>query len=311
MVSIANAVGKGCKNNSIDVKKIQTLLNASPLITPKIAEDGKYGRLTFQAILKVQLSIFHQTQSADGVVSPNGKTLGALNSRHARPVRTVTMDQVKSREVALGGYIGATAQSKPLTFGKLTEADFQGAAETLGSDIEVAMVKAFAEVESGGRSGFGASGFPKIAFEGHIFQQLTKKAYDKTHPLLSYTYVKKAGPEWQKNNKDDSTALETLKAAMKLNQGAAYQACSWGMFQILGKNYKMCGYSSVDAFVADMKSGEKGQLKVFVEFCKNTPGLKAALASKDYKECAILYNGKNYGDYDERIRKAYKKYSGI
>ena len=72
----------------------------------------------------------------------------------------------------------------------------------------------------------------------------------------------------------------------------------------------MCGYSNIDAFVAEMKSGEKGQLKVFVGFCKGTPGLTAALARKDYKECAILYNGKNYDDYEERIRKAYEKYSG-
>lgn len=310
MVSIANAVGKGCKNNSVDVKKVQTLLNASPLITHKIAEDGKYGRLTFQAILKVQLSIFHQTQSADGVVSPNGKTLGALNSRHARPVRTVTMDQVKSREVALGGYIGATAQSKPLTFGKLTEADFQGAAETLGSDIEVAMIKAFAEVESGGRSGFSALGFPKIAFEGHIFRKYTNNKFDKTHPQLSYAYVTKAGPEWKKNNKDDATALKTLNAAMTLNRDAAYKACSWGMFQIMGFNYGDCGYSSIDAFVESMKAGESGQLKAFVGYCKKKTGMKEALAAKDFAQCARLYNGKDYGDYDKKISEAYKKYSG-
>ena len=51
-------------------------------------------------------------------------------------------------------------------------------------------------------------------------------------------------------------------------------------------------------------------LGAFVEFCKNKPGLDKALADKNYKECARLYNGKDYGNYDELIGKAYKTYSG-
>lgn len=78
----------------------------------------------------------------------------------------------------------------------------------------------------------------------------------------------------------------------------------------MGFNYRKCGFSTVDAFVESMKSGEPGQLKAFVGYCIKTPGLNDALANKDFVKCAKLYNGDDYGDYDKRISKAYEKYSG-
>ena len=73
------------------------------------------------------------------------------------------------------------------------------------------MIRAFAEVESGGKSGFGPSGLPIIAYEGHIFRKYTKGAFDNANPELSYRYRQKAGPEWQQNNKNQDTAWKTLK----------------------------------------------------------------------------------------------------
>jgi len=198
----------------------------------------------------------------------------------------------------------------PGTQSKLTDADFQAAATALGPGVQVAMIHAFAQVESGGRSGFGPAGLPVIAYEGHIFRKHTKNAYDLTHPLLSYPYKKKAGPEWHANNKDQETAWTTLKQAMELDHNAALKSCSWGMFQVMGFNYDTCGYSNVDDFVAAMKAGARGQLDAFIGFCKKTGGLREALAAKDFKTCAILYNGQDYGDYDERIKKAFQKYGG-
>lgn len=309
MIAIIDAVGRGSKNHSADVKNIQGLLNASPITKTKLVVDGKYGQKTYQAILLYQMRVFQQASAADGVINPGGKTLALLNNPHTHPRRNVTLEEVKSRAVALGGHIGPPVQRKTSSFGKLTEVDFQNAAKTLGPNVEVAMIKAFAEVESGGKSGFGANGFPKIAFEGHIFRKYTHKKYDKTYPLLSYPYVKKAGPEWQKNNASDAKALESLNAAIKLDREAAYKACSWGMFQVMGFNYSDCGFSTVDDFVTSMKSGESGQLKAFIGFCSSTPGMKDALAKNDFAKCASLYNGEDYGDYNKRISNAYKKYS--
>lgn len=202
--------------------------------------------------------------------------------------------------------VTSTANSRT----QLTASDYQAAASKLGSGISAAIVQAFAEVESGGRSGFGPSGLPVIAFEGHIFRKYTGKKYDSTHPKLSYKYVKKAGPEWKENNKDQKTAWKTLNAAMELDAAAAVKASSWGMFQVMGFNYSACGYDSVNSFVADMKAGEQGQLKAFVSFCKAVPGMVDAIKNKNFVKMATLYNGADYGDYDVRISKAYKKHGG-
>jgi hypothetical protein len=193
--------------------------------------------------------------------------------------------------------------------GSLTSADFQMAADHLGTGIDARLLHAFADVESGGRSGLGPTGLPVIAFEGHIFRKLTKKTFDKEHPLLSYPYVSKAGPEWKKNNADQKTAWKTLNTAIELDKTAAQQSCSWGMFQVMGFNYAACGYATVAEFVVAM-SGERGQLNAFVSYCKNKSGMVAAMRNKDYAMLAERYNGEDYGDYDRRIEKAYKRHGG-
>ena len=170
--------------------------------------------------------------------------------------------------------------------GKLTEANFKAAAEALKPGVQLAMIRAFAEVESGGKSGFGSSGLPIIAYEGHIFKKYTNGRYDKSHPLLSHPYTKKAGPEWQANNKTQATAWKTLSVAMDLNHEAgADGAGSWGMFQVMGFNYETCGFANVDEFVAKMKAGEHGQLEAFVDFCLKTSGLRKALADRNFVAC--------------------------
>ncbi len=189
----------------------------------------------------------------------------------------------------------------------LSALDFEDAARSLGSHIDVNLLHAFSTVESGGKSGFGPTGLPIIAYEGHIFRKYTHKKYDKDYPLLSYHYVKKAGTEWKKNNKDQVTAWNTLNAAIALDEIAALKSCSWGMFQLMGFNYESCGYKDVKGFVAAMKASERGQLDAFVGFCKKRRGMVDAMRNKDFATMAMLYNGKDYGDYDQRIRKAYKK----
>lgn len=191
--------------------------------------------------------------------------------------------------------------------GSLSKADFEAAAKALGSDVDANLLHAFAIVESGGRSGFSAPGLPIIAYEGHVFRKKTHKKYDEDYPLLSYPYVKKAGPEWKKNNKDQTTAWKTLNDAIALDESAALEATSWGMFQVMGFNYKSCGYNDVKAFVTAMKASERSQLDAFVGYCKKKAGMVEAMRNKDFATMAELYNGEDYGDYDDRIRKAYNK----
>lgn len=191
----------------------------------------------------------------------------------------------------------------------LTAADYEAAAQSLGEGVEPALVLAFAEVESGGRSGVGSDGRPVIAYEGHVFRRYTQRKFDKTHPLLSYPYIKKAGPEWQTNNRDQATAWSTLEKALALHHEAALKACSWGMFQVMGFNHGECGHTTVDAFVQAMKAGATGQLEAFLAYCKRKPGMVVAMQKRDYVGMAMRYNGEDYGDYDKRIQRAYQKHA--
>ncbi len=159
-------------------------------------------------------------------------------------------------------------------------------------------------------SGFGPAKLPVIAFEGHLFRKYTKRKYDQTHPLLSYPYVKKAGPQWQANNKDQTKAWDTMATAFGLDQEAALMSASWGMFQIMGFNFSACGYKTVFEFTAALKINAGNQLKAFLGFCSASPALVKAMKNKDYVGMAMNYNGKDYGDYDSRIKKAYEALEG-
>lgn len=245
-----------------------------------------------------------QILSTDIVTSEDAQAIRYLKDLAAQS--TVSKPPVTS---------SSTQANKPGTLTKLTTADFERAAKSLGDGVSVAIIRAYAEVESGGRSGFGPKGLPIIAYEGHVFRARTRRRdktypYDRSHPMLSYEYKEKAGPEWRANNKNQETAWKTLTAAMALDHDAALMSCSWGMFQVMGFNYARCGYATVNDFVAAMKAGEPSHLDAFVAFCKNTAGLVNAIKARDFVQMAKLYNGKDYGDYDKRIAKAYKKYGG-
>lgn len=64
----------------------------------------------------------------------------------------------------------------------ITEQQFQAIADQL--KIEVAVVKAFAKVETGGAP-FDSLGRPTILYERHWFHRLTHGKYDTTHPHIS------------------------------------------------------------------------------------------------------------------------------
>ena len=88
------------------------------------------------------------------MINSRGKTLESLNNPRREPLRTVSEAEVKARALALGGSAPAPIRPATSASGKFTDTDYQSAARTLGDNIEVAMLRVIAEVESGGRSGF-------------------------------------------------------------------------------------------------------------------------------------------------------------
>ena len=112
-------------------------------------------------------------------------------------------------------------------------------------DVELAALKAVAEVESSG-SGFlpAPDRRPKVLFEGHVFHRLTAGRHSLTHPAISH-------PGWDRSRYARSLAGEwkRLDTAATLDPAAAMQSASWGAFQIMGFNYALCGFDSVGRFV--------------------------------------------------------------
>jgi hypothetical protein len=200
--------------------------------------------------------------------------------------------------------------TQPGTALPLVLADFVAAAKELG--VETAAVRAVAAVESGGRSGFDTKKRPVLRYENHIFRSLTKGVFDKSHPDLSTTYnsaeykathqfggVQYADEQW-----------DLLTRAFALSPDAAVEACSWGMFQVMGENYKMVGWTSLEQFVTDMYQAASQHLRAFLGYCK-AAGLVADLKTHAWAKFALGYNGPSYrtNNYDGQLATYYAQYS--
>jgi hypothetical protein len=164
----------------------------------------------------------------------------------------------------------------------LTAAEIKEAADRMACDV--ACVKAVLKVESKGR-GFSADGRPIILFEPHVFSKQTIRKFDISNPNVSYkSWGQKPYPGTQAGR------YAQLEEAFALDPEAAVGAASWGLFQILGLNYKACGFSSATAFVADMSQSEARMLAAFEAFVRANKILDE-LQKKDWAGFARVYNG--------------------
>ena len=186
---------------------------------------------------------------------------------------------------------------------KLVLADFQNAAREL--KCEVAAVRAVAEVESGGRTGFDTQKRPKILFEIHLFQKHTNGRFNKSHPHLSSSY---GSPNRRASYAKDQ--WKVINEAFALDASAAVKSASWGMFQVLGQNYKMVGWKSLRQFVTDMFASEAQHMRAFLGYCR-AANLVRHLRTKSWASFAAGYNGPDYASnaYHIKMADAYRRYS--
>ncbi|MCJ2186508.1 N-acetylmuramidase domain-containing protein [Novosphingobium beihaiensis] len=180
----------------------------------------------------------------------------------------------------------------------LDDKAIEAAAKSLG--CQVAAVRAVIDVES--RGGFLPDGRPKILFERHYFSRLTKHKYDASHPAIS-------NPKWG-GYKGGAAEYVRLGEAIKLDRDAALRSASWGLFQIMGDNCGICGFSNVEDFVKAMVSGEAAQLDAFVAFVRANH-LDDELVRLDWAGFARGYNGPAYkkNKYDTKLAAAFAFHS--
>lgn len=200
---------------------------------------------------------------------------------------------------------------------RLSDADFDRAARRL--NVTIPHIKAVCAVESRG-AGFLPDGRPVILFERHQYYKkfLTVRNASQTEAALraQRDQVAAAHPDIchpvRGGYVGGAAEWDRLTLARGFNDGAALDAASWGLFQIMGFNAKGLGYPSVQSFVRAMEASEGDQLEAFCRFVLKDPRLVRALQQRDWATFAMIYNGPAYRDnkYDVKLATAYLRAGG-
>ncbi len=225
---------------------------------------------------------------------------GMSGSQPARmdSVETENLDKEMSEMISLV-LTEMPEEDAKVKYKTLTDEDFNVIAKEL--DVEVAAIKAVVRIEAGPKlEGFWAPGVPVVNYAQSLYNKYKsktkgRKMKDAKVPSGLTGYALK---EW--------TALTN---ARKINADAADMGSYWGMFQIGGFNYKLCGCKSVEEMVEKISESEFSQLEMFAVFIRNT-GMLEALRKKDWRAFARKYNGASYAKrgYHTRMAKEYAKF---
>ena len=190
-------------------------------------------------------------------------------------------------------------------------ANFKGAAEPLSMHgvrrvldelgVEPPVLLAVLAVESKS-CGYLPDRRPIILFERHYFHRLTEGRFSAGHPDIS-------NPVAGGYLGGEREYPRLIKAA-ELDRAAALQSASWGAGQIMGANFKACGFGDVESMVAAMMESEDAQLLAVSGFLRSKK-LVTALQAHDWAAVARTYNGAAFAKnkYDVRLAGAFEQYS--
>ena len=230
-----------------------------------------------------------------GPVAVESDSVKAVESDSVKAVET---DSVKAVEAVSYEHIPD----------RLTDEDFREVAEELG--VEVAAIKAVVEIEAGAKhEGFWANGKPIINFDLSMFRKFAARnkinlsRYQRSHAVVF------AKPNRARYGSYQAAQQARLDAARTIDDKTAIEGTFWGMFQLGGFNWKVCGTSSPDEFVRLMSRSERDQLELFAEFIRET-GMLPLLKAKNWSAFARRFNGPTYArrGYHTRLARAYAKH---
>lgn len=195
----------------------------------------------------------------------------------------------------------------------LTDQDFKAAGAQI--NIDPAAIKAFWKVEANG-AGF-QNGLPKILPEPHRFSKATGRAFDASDPTVSYPkWGARPYPKTQAERYAIIMAWCRMLSARGLDIDPAFGSASYGAPQIMGENFKACGYADAPTFAFAMARDEPTQLKAFIGFV-NSAGILKYLRNVDrspasWEPVAMRYNGTGYraNAYHEKMAAAFVTFGG-
>jgi hypothetical protein len=181
----------------------------------------------------------------------------------------------------------------------VSQAGFNAALNALGAAPEA--LWAVLSVETSG-CGYLPDRRPKILFERHYFHNLTGGQYDGVDPDVSQ-------PTSGGYGASGVHQYVRLAAAIQLDRQAALQSASWGLGQIMGKNFSAAGFPDVETMVRSFVASEDQQLAGMAAFVAGSP-MKHALQSQAWQTFARLYNGPNYAanNYDGHLGSYYARF---
>lgn len=190
----------------------------------------------------------------------------------------------------------------------IRQTDLQSTAADL--KVPVATVRAVYKVESGGSGFWGLK--PKILFEGHVFWRRLV-ARGKRPAALQLGFEDVLYPTWDRSKYVGGPAeYGRLQRAREIDESAALESASWGLFQIMGYHATELGYEDVESFVTAMTEREGTQLDAFGRFVSRArfrgQTLVHWLQVRDWASFAEGYNGSGYrvNAYDIKLQRAYE-----
>lgn len=202
----------------------------------------------------------------------------------------------------------------------ITDAQFLEAANTLKCGI--AAIKTVYQIEAAGQ-GYLTDGRVKILFEGHRFWKSLNKVGFNDNKLttianLSFDNTNVLYKNWDKSKYKGgvkewirmSVAIAICKD-FKVDPEIALDSASYGSFQIMGENSKLCDYNTAHEMLAAYNTGgEAEQLKSFCKFVINS-NLGDELRAHNWTGFAKGYNGTGYREnkYDIKMAALYAKLS--
>jgi len=181
------------------------------------------------------------------------------------------------------------------------------------SGLDAGSIYAIVRTESNGHFRWRGGKIP-ILFERHWAYRLYKKKHGvRKADRLARKYPKIINPRAGGYGKFSAQYGKLSKAIKLLGKEIAHQSTSFGAFQIMGFNHKVCGFDSAvemsDAYHADPQIE---QIKGFIEFVKNYRNgkLLKAVKARNWSKVALIYNGKAYrkNSYHTKLEIAYRMY---
>jgi hypothetical protein len=145
----------------------------------------------------------------------------------------------------------------------LTDHDIVDAATRLGATER--QVRAVLAVEAAGR-GYDKAGMPKILYERHLFHRMTGGRFSPS----SFSQSKSGGYTNDGNGDGIVDSWDRLCEAIATGEvDAAFQSCSWGLFQVLGQWWDELDYPSPFALAWTCAQSEGDQLELFIRYIEH------------------------------------------